>query len=520
MHRRLVHLGCSPKRPLSLLVILAFLELCSSSLSTMPRSVEYQLRPLGSEKDPEEERLRFSSLDYLAACTYNSYAIFFRLKDDSEEEKVKAVEALKAGLERTLGQCRQLVGTIEKNQDDDDHSFVKNRDTTVKFVVKYFDTSDSVPSMPDIEAAHFATSRLGDITRFVVEGMSYGEKAECLPSASPVISAFQANFIPGAGLIFVTNSHHYANDVMGWANFVHQLAENCYAAVHKTKPPAWDPANLDATRFTAVGFPPSSKIDGPTPPERHPSLREHASLLFHLPPAKAAELKKLATPAAGREEGAVPWISTYDAFSALLWRVLTRHRAALYESSPEETPLLLEAVNMRPRTDPPVAERQQRNLFWAAASASYLPPLTVQQITSSAEATPLSILAAKIRAMSNSMDQSALDQALAMLAPVRDKTCLFTRVNSFPPLTLATTDWRQTDICAADFGFGASVTAFRHFFDAVTEGLVLIYPPRRGEGQGCEFVVTVETDAVEGVLADEELGRFFEFRGYEVEGGK
>ncbi|KAK3343524.1 transferase [Lasiosphaeria hispida] len=467
----------------------------------MPKTVEHQLHPLGWEKDPEEERLRFSSLDYLAACTYNSYAIFFRLKDDSEGEKVKAVEALKAGLERTLAQCRQLVGTIEKNQDDDDHSFVKKRDTTVKFVVKYFDASDGVPSMSDIEAAHFASSRLGDTTRFVVEGMSYGEKPECLPSASPVVSAFQANFIPGAGLIFVTNSHHYANDVMGWANFAHQLAENCYAAVHGTSPPAWDPANLDATRFTAAAFPSASKVDGPAPPDRHPSLREHASLAFHLPPAKAAELKRLATPTAEGGEGPPPWISTYDAFTALLWRVLTRHRAALYKAAPEETPLFLEA----------------RNLFWAAASSTGCPPpLTTQQITS-AGTTPLSVLAATIRAMTSSMGQPALDQALAMLAPVRDKTCLFTRVNSFPPLTLATTDWREADICAADFGFGAPVTAFRHLFDAVTEGLVLIYPPRRGEGEGCEFVVTVETEAVEGVLADEEMRRFFEFRGYEVE---
>ncbi|KAJ9136640.1 Omega-hydroxypalmitate O-feruloyl transferase [Pleurostoma richardsiae] len=474
----------------------------------MPKTIEYQLHPFGWENDPEEERLRFSSLDYLAACTYNSYAIFFKLED---EEKPKVTEVLKEGLERTLAQCRQLVGTIEKNKDDDDHSFVKRKDTSVKFVVKYFEAEDNFPSISEIEKAHFASSSLGDVTRLVVEGMAYGEKPECLPSASPVISAYQANFIPG-GLIFLMNFHHYANDVMGWANFVHQLAENCYSIVNKTVAPPWDPANLDASRFTAADFPSESKVNGPTPPDRHPLLLEHSSLLFHLPKSKAEELKKLATPDNGS------WISTYDAFSALLWRIMTKHRAPLYKSDIEESPIFLEAVNMRRRTDPPVAKRQQRNLFWAAVSASYPDPLKVKQIVSEA---PLSNMAAYIRMLTDSMNQDALDKALAMLAPVRDKTCLFTRVNSLAPLSTAMTDWRETAICETDFGFAQPV-AYRHLFDAVTEGLILIYPPRKSDNpdEGCEFVLTFETDIVKPVLDDPDLMKYFDFRGYEVKPSK
>lgn len=470
----------------------------------MPKTEEYQLHPRGWENDPEEERLRFSSLDYLAASTYNSYALFFKLADD---EKVRSAEVLREGLAMTLAQCRQLVGTIEKNEDDDDHSFVKRRDTTVKFVVKYFGAEYNIPSMSDIEEAHFASSCLGDVTRLVIEGMKYGEKPECLPSAKPVISAYQANFVPG-GLIFVINFHHYANDAIGWGNFAHQLAENCYSVVNKTAPPRWDPSNLNASRFTATDFPSESKVDGPAPPERHPLLREHSSLLFHLPKSKAAELKKLATPTDGT------WISTYDAFTAFLWRIITKHRAQLYGSDLEETPLFIEGVNMRRRTNPPAAARQQRNLFWAAISASYPDPLKTREIISEA---PLSRLAAYIRMLTNSMNQDALDKALAMLAPVRDKTCLFSRANAFPPLTIAFTDWREAAICETDFGFGKPV-AYRHLFDAVTEGLVLIYPPRKSEDadEGCEFVLTVEKDVVQSMIEDADLKTYFEFRGYEV----
>ncbi|KAK3292085.1 transferase [Chaetomium fimeti] len=479
----------------------------------MPKTEEYQFRPLGWENDPEVERLRFSSLDYLAACTYNSYALFFKLED---EERPGTLAALKEGLERTLAQCRQLVGTIEKNDDDDDHSFVKKRDSTVRLVVKYFEAEDNVPSMSEIEKAHFASSSLGDTGRFVVEGMTYGEKPECFPSAKPVVSAYQANFIPG-GFLFMINLHHYANDVMGWANFVYQLADNCNSIVNKTAPPSWDPANLDASRFTASEFPSESKVDGPTSPERHPLLREHAALLFHLPKSKAKELKGLATRAG--EGQMVPWVSTYDAFSALLWRVITRHRATLYNSSPDETPIFIEGINMRTRTDPPVANRLQRNLFWAAVSANYPNPLAIKEIASLGDVVPLSLLASKIRTMTNSMDQAGLDKALAMLAPVRDKTCLFSRVDSFPPLTVVITDWRLAAVCEkADFGFGRP-SAFRHFLDAVSEGLITVYPPRMfgsDTDEGCEFVVTMENEIVEAVLDDSDLKKYFEFRGYEV----
>lgn len=95
-----------------------------------------------------------------------------------------------------------------------------------------------------------------------------------------------------------------------------------------------------------------------------------------------------------------------------------------------------------------------------------------------------------------------------MLAPVRDKTCLFTRVNSFPPLTPTFTDWHESNICAADFGVG-EVLGFWHLFDAVTEGLIVVYPPRKRKGdeqEVCEFVVTIEKEVVGAVLKDEEPG--------------
>ena len=110
--------------------------------------------------------------------------------------------------------------------------------------------------------------------------------------------------------------------------------------------------------------------------------------------------------------------------------------------------------------------------------------------------------------------------ALGMLAPVRNKKDLSVRVNSFPPMSFVVTDWRDADVCdKADFGWGKPA-AFRHLFDTVTEGLVIVYPPRngpRGEDEGIELQVAFEKELVEKLIGDEEWKRYFEFRGVDAE---
>lgn len=84
--------------------------------------------------------------------------------------------------------------------------------------------------------------------------------------------------------------HHTANDVMGWAGELHQLAENCAAIWKGTKFPDWDPACLDLSVFTKPDPPQEQKVDGPSPPERHPDHKTAAWALFHLPNSKVRML--------------------------------------------------------------------------------------------------------------------------------------------------------------------------------------------------------------------------------------
>jgi hypothetical protein len=475
----------------------------------MPRQDLYQLRPFDWENDPEEERFKVTTLDYLTACTYNNYALFFRLDD---KDKEKAVVTLKEGLERTLSQARHYVGTIEKDPEGG-HSFVKRKDSTVRFVVQWLDAPEDnaqYPSIDNIERTNYSAVTLGDLDTWSVPPMTYGEKPQAHPDNHPVVSAFKANFVRG-GLVFNMHHHHYANDVMGWSGFTHQLAENCRAALTKTAFPDWDPGCLDLSRLIKKEVPDELKVDGPPQPERHPDHKVGQSLLFHLPKSKAAELKTLAAPTDGS------WISTYDAFSAFIWRTLTRLRAPVFQPDPSSHILWAEAVDMRRRMhSPKVHPRIQHNVMFAALSnTAPIPPLTVDEILHA----PLSRLASYIRQLTNSVTQEGLDKTLDMVATVRDKTSLNIRIDSFPPMSILQTDHRDADIVSADFGFARPLT-YRHLLDRVTEGVIIIYPARNNDtasDEGPEFSIAYEKHLAQHLIDDAEFGKFFEYRGVDAE---
>lgn len=351
----------------------------------------YDLHPTGWESDPPDEYFKLSTLDYCVGQVYTNYALFFKLSDT---EKPKTIPVLKHGLEVTLSQCRQLCGVLEEHPAGG-LCFHKKKQSTVEFHVQWLDgpeDEDKYPSFEELEERHFVSQALGDINTWSVAPMTYGEKPEAQPASRPKGSAFKVSFIRG-GAVFMMHHHHYCNDIMGWAGELHQLADNCAAiwnAPNGTTPvlPPWDPSCLDLSRVTKPDLPEDQRVDGPVTPSRHPDHRTGQWLLFHLPRSKAAELKRLASPKDGSY-----WISTYDAYTAYIWRVLSKHRAKLFNPDSQQNHLLWgEAVDMRRRfRNPRVPERMQGNVvFVAISTSSPIPQPTVEEVISEA---PLSKLA-------------------------------------------------------------------------------------------------------------------------------
>ncbi|KAK3351330.1 hypothetical protein B0H65DRAFT_506757 [Neurospora tetraspora] len=470
----------------------------------MPKQEVYHLHSFGWENDPEEEKLKLSTLDYISLSTYNNYCLFFRLDDAL---KPRAVQVLKERLERTLSQARYLVGRIERDPEGG-HHILRKRDDTVEFHVQWLDAPEDAakyPSIDDMERTHFSTVTLGDLKQWSVLPMTFGESPEAHIENHPTVSAFKMNFVRG-GMLFHMHHHHFAADVMAWYGYARQIAENCHAIFNGTPFPSWDPAALDLSRLCKPQPSPEAMITVPPRVQRHPAHTKGVSLLFHLPKSKAAKLKNLCAPA----DGLVPFISTYDCVNAFIYRTLTRLRAPVY-NYPSDTKLFWgETIDMRRRLqNPKPAPRVRGNVMFCALS------------TNSAWASEwsLSRLATYIRQMTDSVTPEALDTALEMVNIVSNKADLGLSVDGTPPMSIMTTDHRDCHFGDVSFGFGTPL-AYRLLADWIMNGLVLFYPPRDlspESDEGVEFIVYYEKTLVKALIEDPEWCEFMEYRGVEAE---
>lgn len=475
----------------------------------MDRRKVYKVAASDYPDTSEDEQFRLSTSDYLSPPIFMNFCLYFSLSDDAKDS---VIHTLQLGLAHTLGQCRSLLGTIERN-DLGEYSIVVKRSSTVDFIVQYLDDGDHgsrLPSFVELERANFTS------TTFRTQTQLCADIATSTPvlTESPSVLVVQANFLHG-GMALTIHFHHWALDFVGFGIFVHQWAENTKAVLRGIPPPQWDSACLDRTH---LGTQLPQGADDTTQYHARPATAQHpvSHLLFHLPNRKAQTLKALA-------QTDNPRISSYDAFTAMWWRLLTRHRARTCpDTNLDATAPFFEAVNMRPRLAPPLPPQYLGNaLFLADASSRPVEELlTLREVMQDA---PLGKVAGYIRSITDSVDSdsfySALEAAVETSCQKRGRGQPTSR--SRPPMSLKTTDWRTPNVYQADFGFGRP-RALRHLFlGAARAGAanLYIYPLRVLEGgeEVFEFAVPVEREAVEMLCADEDVVEWFDFVGVEME---
>jgi hypothetical protein len=121
--------------------------------------------------------------------------------------------------------------------------------------------------------------------------------------------------------------------------------------------------------------------------------------------------------------------------------------------------------------------------------------------------------------MTDSVTQESLNKTLEMVATIRDKTSLNTRIDSLPPMSMLFTDHRDAYMASTDFGFAKPMT-YRHLIDRITEGAVIVYPPRNLDpesDEGPEFCCFYEKRLAQTLIEDNEFGKYFEYRGIDAE---
>jgi hypothetical protein len=468
--------------------------------------------------DLQDEFFKLSSNDYLPTPAIFVPIVLYLPVVDAQQ--VLVAQQLRSGLEESLRLCRHMVGTIEKN-DDGDYGILSWKDSYVLFIENWTDRSQT-PSYEDLAKADFVGTKLGNLKRWGVEGMDYDPlDSRAAVERSPPVFAVQANFVKD-GLVLSLPLHHSVMDFAGLASFVHVWAKCTRALVTGGPMPQVDAAcsmrsgldyDLRAPEDTknhvrvdsGVQQQPKKVVNAAEVLASMPNFLPYSLCLFHLPESKIASLKALATPASG------PWISSYDACAALWFKILTRYRAKAYKADTSLAAPFSELVNIRSKMTPPLPAGYFGNAIIPVGSNTQLVQLSIKEISEDAS---LATIASYIRRMTNSIDDAYIWKILGDVVSMRksDVRPKF-KMGAIP--ILKTTDWRAPNIYEADFGFATS-EAMRTLMGATLS--VTMLPMRQSRDGGekmMEFVVPVEAESVEELLADPEVKAWFSFKGFE-----
>lgn len=165
--------GCLPTNPTAQPAMPADIITPPPTPPTDTKEEVYQLRPTGWETDPEEERLPLSLLECIVYCVHCNFTLFLRHDkcaqgEDEVLHQQRIATVFRLGLEKTLSQVRHLAGTIEKDTPSD-YVYVKKRESSVKFVVKWLDGKEGIPSFEELERASFSARVLGDQSQYAIK---------------------------------------------------------------------------------------------------------------------------------------------------------------------------------------------------------------------------------------------------------------------------------------------------------------------------------------------------------------
>ncbi|RHZ70289.1 hypothetical protein CDV55_103055 [Aspergillus turcosus] len=123
--------------------------------------------------------------------------------------------AVKAMARRRSEGLVRMASSSESNGNKRINSYRRYYAPRLVSARKLFPSAGSIFLNGGYRTARLAGLKLGDFKYWGLELMTYGERPQAHPDASPVDSGFLTNFVRGS-LVLITHMHHYANDMMGW----------------------------------------------------------------------------------------------------------------------------------------------------------------------------------------------------------------------------------------------------------------------------------------------------------------
>lgn len=469
------------------------------------------------DPQPEGKTWTLSPLDHVITPLYIRFTLCIPAEAPALKDQEILFHSLKLGLQQTLTQIPVLGGVLQENKDGSGRLHVASG-PGIEF--RQVDlTENKSLSYRELKSAHFPSNTfVGDLLAPV------GPVPE--RSGAPVMAA-QANFVPN-GLFLTVCLHHFVVDAAAVGSVLRTWAENTRLShesgfdLKSIKP--FSPELLDRTPLFGSGgldpkdnikyfpqykllsaiIPPSPEKSSeqvePSPPPTFPAIK---SAILYSSASNLSALKALASPAGSSDTS---YISTNDAFSALLWRSITKARGlASHHETSSNSPQsrLLFSINCRKLFNPPVPSSYIGNVIIYGAAD--------QAISILSNPSELSTTASAVRKAVTRVNQEHVQGLISLVNSLTTPADLQPNMNCFLGPDLAMTSWRDMGISGLDWGPGVGkVERLRVLSTASFDGIILVLPAL--EDGGLEVFIGLEAEAMGRLVRDEDLLKFVEVR--------
>jgi hypothetical protein len=443
---------------------------------------------------------------------YLRYVFPMRLADDYNPDQV--FDVLKSGYKAACQRVGVMASEAVPDPDAKQANTLKLQrlpeDQVGHMGYKDLRDSDLYPwDYEALKAKHFPIVAFD--ADLLMPGPLWPEPEKRLP-----ISLAQANFIRG-GVLIGWNAFHMVGDATTYLTWTRIWAEECRHSqgLEIPNPLIIDDAMLaDRQRVTRPSGNNKGRVeDHPeytilpfTPTGTSPAMLSTTfrGQVFYFSPQSLAALKAEAAPANATRATDQRWISTNDAFSALMWRTAVAVQAPISSLGEDEdaTSVFNIAVNGRTRTDPPI-HPQTLGCFLQYISVS----APIREILGSLNLADLAVMIRKEILLR--LTNQFTDDVVTLINQLEDVTRLVpTAYLDVLGKTSVQTSWAEFDLATVEWGplLGDKIEYVRCPNTGILPGCHVVLPTL--PNGGVEVVFGTEGELLQKVLEDPLWAKF------------
>lgn len=428
---------------------------------------------------------------------YSLISLFF--KQSETVSTSDTTSSLKDALQRLTLAFPFLAGKVVYEGRNDTHTGIRriipHRDIIPLFVKNFTNTED-FPSMDDMAKKGFPMSLLDP--EKLVPSIAVTWATDDFDMYAPVL-VLQANYIRG-GLILTIAGNHSTMDMTSLGMIIALLSKACRK--EDFTPAEIQQGNQDRRKAIPLleeSYQPGAELDDslikPPPPGAPPMSIPPAKWTYlNFPKSRLPELKALAS-----DQSIVPYISTDDAISALLWQRISLARATL-DPTATTSSQLCRTVSMR-------SFLSLQGYLGHMVDCVYSRQQNVHNL-------PLGDVAGQLRLLLR--DEQKLVHHMRAYATVLDrlddKTKIVNGAQLNPNTDVVVNSYANMKCCELDFGAGLGVPlAARRPRMAAWPSLLYVMPKDRDGNTAVAVCLTEEE--LEVLRRDEVLGKYGSFVG-------